>query len=184
MGDLDAEHKEGEDAEYKEIREQSFQLMRKAYEEANASFESINIRCGVALAFIGTVVSTSDFEIWVFNRPLYSDKWFAWLIVNVLNLVSLCLLICGTAAILYGLVVRISDTPYKMEDLNEQRQMGVKDQNVYTCLDRFYRQQMANTKDAFDKLQKALEVKAACFNIGVTMVLFAIGLVIFSKLVL
>lgn len=172
------------DTEDKEILEQSFQLMRKAYEEANANFESVNVRCGVALALIGTAVSTANFEIWVFTKPPYSDKWFTWLISDILNLTSLCLLISGTAAILYGLQVKKHDTPYKMEDLNNQSQSGVENGDVYIRLDCFYRQQMANTKDSFDKLQRSLEVKAACFNIGVTMVLFAIGLVILGRLII
>ena len=155
--------------------------MCKAYEEANASFESINVRCGVALALIGTAVSAANFEIWVFTKPPYSDKWFTWLISDILNLTSLCLLISGTVAILYGLQVKSHDTPYNMEDLNNQYRSDVENSDVYIHLNSFYRQQMANTKDAFDKLQRSLKVKAACFNIGVTMALFAIGLVILSK---
>ncbi len=165
-----------------EILEQSFQLMRKVYEEMNASAESINTRSGITLALLGAFLTTADLKPWSFYRPPYQVDWPLWLILNVLSLISMSLFAAGVSVIYLGYKTKQQDSPYDLESLAQQKEENG-NAVPYAKLDVFYKQQMSNTKAAVDAYRKTLDEKARRFNAGLAMALVAIGLAVVGKLI-
>lgn len=79
--------KDGADDDSKVILEQSLDLVKKLYDEIDASAQSINTRAGIVLGLIASSLTASDFSTWDFSSPFFSPKCVE-LADNLINLNS------------------------------------------------------------------------------------------------
>lgn len=170
-----------------EIRLESFHLLQKSYDDIRASIESLNTRAGVALALVGSAVTAADLEVWTFKRPPYFEPWPLWLISNCLNLFSLALFVVGTVHLVYSLVAKKRGLPISAKTLANQSEVleiGGKDKDIFRNTDLFYGVQSKKLEVSIGELIAVVDKKAKYFNCGISLILVALFLVIFAKLII
>lgn len=176
--------KDDADNDSKIILEQSLELVKKLYDEIDASADSINTRAGIVLGLIASALTASNFSTWSFSSPFFSPKCLH-LLDNLLNLGSLGLFVVGTYLIAAALLTKRLTSPYNLDSLQTQFYSDKEvDKAVYTNIEKFHGRQLDNFADSIRKNASVIEAKGSKFNCGIRAILISLALVIFSKLVL
>ena len=182
------------------ILEQSLELVKKLYDELDASAESINVRAGIVLGLIASALTASNFATWSFTFPLLPQRCrelflhqglhtLSWVTTcaptlrNVLIASSLLSFIVGTWLVAKALLTRISKLPYNLEALQNQKYSeGQANQEVFTSLRAFYGKQLDNFVESIYENRPVINRKGINFNWGIFCILVALGLIILSKI--
>lgn len=166
------------------ILDQSFELVKKLYDELDSSAESINTRAGITLGLIASALTASDFSTWSFSVPFFSPK-SSELVENVVGAVSLILFISGTWFITRSLLTKRLTSPYNLSSLQLQRYSGKKegDENVFKSIKEFQGKQIDNFVASIELNKAVVELKGANFNRGIWLLLCSLALVVMSRIV-